>query len=149
MVFCNPLRCDFFVREYSRVTLWMSLSCLRLQGEGAVYPKWGHGRLGASLQWCRFGHFAEVSFRVRRTELFHSVRWMTLALIFDSPACLKRKWCRTCPPMPYYTPATVSLHGVLQFPPRRTRLVSVPCPFFHIRASKNALIPKEGKITRT
>lgn len=57
-------------------------------------------------------------------EHFLSVQGIT-ALLSDSPACLKRKWCRTCPPTPYCILATVSLHGVLRFLPHRTRPVSV------------------------
>lgn len=41
-----------------------------LQGEGAVYPKRRRARLGATLQRCRFGHLAQVSFQVRLSNTY-------------------------------------------------------------------------------
>lgn len=64
-----------------------------------------------------------------------SVQILISLLLSHPPACSRRKWCRMSPPMPYCTPATVSLPGVPRFHPRRTRLVSV----YFVHAVINAL----------
>ena len=76
------------------------------QGEDPIYPNWRDSRIGASFEWCRPCHVAEVRNAFSKWEIsYHQAFWSTLGkkcagvgsqevLFFHSKRLVEYSWWR-------------------------------------------------------